>query len=350
MTKLEDYTSESNILFDYDGEYFYCILGRRGNSPSYFAAGFDLKKTKDFKAFETIASYYTDMYRTIMTNICYHINGQLYLAFNLMPSSSGTSSLVYCEMSRAALSFAPLKTGFTTGCGLFGTYDYSLVSNSISSNTVTLKKRNVLTDETTTIQVPVASTQKYVQGTYLVPVFIENALYLFVSPYAYLPEVFNLGSDYVCCLVSRDLGNTFENCVFSGISSPNAVVLRYNPISQKLYARSRTTHELFEFKNGAFEKKNMDQTWWYYDYSAAHALDEATIVYRVELRVGQGGSYSVRYIIMAFKVDAAIEMRGAPHLPTVQIVNLSAGSQEINFDGIAAFFISPPIAARHGPS
>ena len=165
FTKLEDYTSESNILFDYDGEYFYCILGRRGNSPSYFAAGFDLKKTKDFKAFETIASYYTDMYRTIMTNICYHINGQLYLAFNLMPSSSGTSSLVYCEMSRAALSFAPLKTGFTTGCGLFGTYDYSLVSNSISSNTVTLKKRNVLTDETTTIQVPVASTQKYVQGT-----------------------------------------------------------------------------------------------------------------------------------------------------------------------------------------
>ena len=340
FSTLPDSTIESNVLFDYDGEYFYCILGRRESQTSNIAAGLDLKKTKDFKAFETIASYYTDMYRTIMTNICYHINGQLYLAFNLMPSSSGTSSFVYCEMSRAALSFAPLKTNFTTGCGLFGTYDYSLVSNSISSNTVTLKKRNVLTDETTTIQVPVASTQKYVQGTYLVPVFIENALYLFVSPYVYLPETFNLGSDYVCCLVSRDLGNTFENCVFSGISSPNTVVLRYNPISQKLYARSRTTHELFEFKNGAFEKKNMDQTWWYYDYSTVHALDEDTMIYSIALRVGSGGGYSIQYVPMAFTVNTTIEMRGAFHLPTVQIMNLSAGSKDINFDGIAAFFIS----------
>ena len=340
FTKLPDSTSESNVLFDYDGEYFYCILGRNSSQQSGYAAGLDLKKTKDFKTFETIASYYTDMHRTAMNSIYYQINGQLYLTFSLEPSSGGASSSVYCAVSRAALSFSPLKTSFGFGCGLFGTYDYSLVSNSISSNTVTLKKRNVLTDETTTVQVPVASTQKYVLGTHLVPVLIENALYLFVSNSANLPETFNLGSNYVSCLVSHDLGNTFENCILSGISSPNDVVLRYNPISQKLYARSRSTHELFEFKNGAFEKKNMDQTWWYYDYSAVHALDEATMVYTVELKVGQSSSWRSRYILMAFKVDAAIEMRGAPRFPTVQLLNLSAGSQEVNFDGIAVFFIS----------
>ena len=340
FTKLPDSTSESNVLFDYDGEYFFCILGRNSSQQSGYAAGLDLKKTKDFKTFETIASYYTDMHRTAMNSIYYQINGQLYLTFSLEPSSGGASSSVYCAVSRAALSFAPLKTSFGFACGLFGTYDYTLASTTVSSNKVTLQKRNVLTDETTTIQVPVASTQKYVVGKYCVPIFIENVLYLFLTSSTGVPNIFPVSTDRVHCLVSRDLGNTFENCDFSNILGSSHVVLKYNSISQKMYARSVQKHEIFEFKNGTFEKSDMDPTWWYYDYSAVHAIDEDTMVYILPLSYKTGSSSFTYSLPMAFKTNGTIEMRGASHFSNAQIMTLSEYTQDLNFDAIAVAAIS----------
>ena len=340
FTKVSDSPDESNILFDYDGEYFYCILSRRSSQISAYAAGLDLKKTKDFKTFETIASYYTNVYRTYMFDIYYHINGQLYLSFNIQSSSSSESHM-YCAVSRTALSFSSLTTSFTNSCGLFGTYDYKLGSTTVSSNQVILlQKRNVLTGETATLQVPVSSTQKYVIGSYCVPIFIEDTLYLFLTSSSNIPNIFSLSPNYVHCLVSHDSGNTFEGRDFSSIFASSHVVLKYNSISQKLYARTVQTHEIFEFKNGTFEKSDMDPTWWYYDYSAVHSLDETTMVYALLVSYRSGSSGSTYQLPMTFKVNDTIEMLGTSQSANVQLMTLSGDIHDINFDAVAVTAIS----------
>lgn len=341
FTKVANTASEANVLFDYDGEYFYCILGGNTSQTSGYATSLDLKKTKDFNTFETIASYYPNMYRVYLHSIIYHIDGQLYLHVSFYSSQSSGESSMYCVVSRTALSFAPLKTSFSPACGLFGTYGYKLVNTTVTSNKVTLEKRNVLTDETTTIQVPVASTQKYVAGQYCVPIFIENVLYLFLTSNSNVPNIFIINPNYVHCLVSRDLGNTFESCDFSNIIGSGHVVLKYNSISQKMYAKSVQKHEIFEFKNGTFEKSNMDPTWWYYDYSAVHAIDEATMVYMLPINYKTGsGSGSTYSLPMTFKANSTIKMRGASHSTNVQLMTLSGSTHDINFDAVAVAIIS----------
>ena len=324
----------ANILFDYDGEHFYMIVGKQSTSVSSNATALELKRTKDFKTFETLGTYYDGSYSISATPVFYHINGDVYASFSRMAVSGTPSTYMYCKLDKTSLAFITTSAQFTTNCGLYGKYSYALANTSLSSGKLTLVKTDVLTGTTQNIQVTATHNAP---GTYCIPLYMSGSLYLVLTN-TLGASTYYVSSNNTYCLVSNDDGVTFEEYrfdhVLAGASGANTA-LQYNSISAQWYLKNTTTRSIFKFKAGAFEKVDTDAPYFYYNSSMLIALDAETSIGVVEARVGS----SYPQLLMAFAFSRDLEMRGVSQLPSIQQLQMSSGTADIPFDAVATFWI-----------
>lgn len=329
-----DVPANANILFDYDGEYFYMIVGKESTSVTNNTTALNLKRTKDFKTFETLGTYYDGSYSIQATPVLYHINGDVYASFSRIAVSGTSPTYMYCKLDKTSLAFTTTSTQFSSDCGLYGKYSYKLANKNLSSGKLTLVKTDVLTGTAQNIQVTATHNAR---GTYCIPLYMSGSLYLVLtntlgaSPYY-------VSSNDTYCLVSHDDGVTFEEYRFDHVlAGANGVVtvLQYNSISAQWYLKNTTTRSIFKFKAGAFEKVNTDAPYFYYDSSMLIALDAETSIGVVEVRVGSG----YPQLPMAFAFSRDLEMRGVSQLPSIQQLQMSSSTRDIPFDAVATFWI-----------
>ena len=324
----------ANILFDYDGEHFYMIVGKQSTSVSGNATALELKRTKDFKTFETLGTYYDDSYNIYATPVFYHINGDVYASFSRMATSGTSPTYMYCKLDKTSLTFTTTSAQFTSNCGLYGKYSYKLANTSLSSGKLTLEKTDVLNGTTQNIQVTATHNAP---GTYCIPLYMSGSLYLVLAN-TLGALTYYVSSNNTYCLVSHDDGVTFEEYrfdhVLAGANGANTA-LQYNAISAQWYLKNTATRSIFKFKAGAFEKVDTDAPYFYYDSSMLIALDAETSIGVVEARVES--SYPNLLMVFAFSRD--LEMRGVSRLPSIQQLQMSSSTRDIPFDAVATFWI-----------
>ena len=327
--------SSGNILFDYDGNYFFVIMSERNSSTDMYSIS--LKQTKDFKTFETIQTYSENLRSVNFDDMFYHINKKVYFQIRYMDSNSNYK-YYYCKLDKTKLIFTNLSESFNWNCGLFDEYDYSLVSKTHSNNQLTLNKRNVLTNKSTTIKIQ-ASADAVAQ--YCIPLFIENDLYLLLTGQTTnTNQSWYMRKNYVNCLVSHDNGNSFEEYhldnVLDGIDSAS-IVVKYNEISSQWYLKNTQTNNIFKFTHGIFEKQIQEAPYFYYNFNSLIALNENMSVYNLPFRVN---SSSTRSVCCVFAFSADLKMKSINRIPF--FTRLEAKQlQDIPFYAEGAFFIRP---------
>lgn len=325
----------ANILFDYDGEYFYMIVGKQSTSSSSNATALELKRTKDFKTFETLGTYYDGSYSIYATPVLYHINGDVYASFRREAASGAPYTYMYCKLDKTSLTFTTTSAEFVGDCGLYGKYSYKLANTSLSSGKLTIQKTDVLTGTTQNVQV--TATHNAV-GTFCIPLYMSGSLYLLLTNAVGVPTYY-VSSNNTYCLVSHDNGVTFEEYRFDHVlagATSASIVLQYNAISAQWYLKNTRTGSIFKFKTGAFEKVDIDAPYFFYDNSMFIALDAETSIGAVEARLGSSNS-TVLVMVCAFSRD--LEMQGVSRLPSIQQLQMSSNTRDIPFDAVATFWI-----------
>lgn len=328
-------SSSGNILFDYDGNYFFVIITERISSTDMYSIS--LKQTKDFKTFETIQTYSENLRSVYFGDMFYHINKKVYFQIRYMDSNSNYK-YYYCKLDKTKLIFTNLSEQFKWTCGLFDEYDYSLVSQTHSNNQLTLNKRNVLTNESTTIKIQ-SSADAVAQ--YCIPLFIENDLYLLLTnQQTNTNQTWYMRKNYVNCLVSHDNGNSFEEYhldnVLDGIDLAN-IVVKYNEISSQWYLKNTQTNNIFKFTHGIFEKQTQEAPYFYYNFNSLIALNENMSLYNLPFRLS---SSSVRQLCCVFAFSADLKTRSVSRIPF--FTRLEAKQlQDIPFYAEGVFFIRP---------
>ena len=252
--------------------------------------------------------------------------------------SNSNYKYYYCKLDKTKLIFTNLSEQFKWTCGLFDEYDYSLVSQTHSNNQLTLNKRNVLTNESTTIKIQ-SSADAVAQ--YCIPLFIENDLYLLLTnQQTNINQTWYMRKNYVNCLVSHDNGNSFEEYhldnVLDGIDLAN-IVVKYNEISSQWYLKNTQTNNIFKFTHGIFEKQTQEAPYFYYDFNSLIALNENMSLYNLPVRFS---SSSVRQLCCVFAFSADLKTRSVSRIPF--FTRLEAKQlQDIPFYAEGVFFIRP---------
>lgn len=325
----------ANILFNYDGEYFYMIVGKQSTSSSSNATALELKRTKDFKTFETLGTYYDGSYSIYATPVLYHINGDVYASFRREAASGAPYTYMYCKLDKTSLTFTTTSAEFVGDCCLYGKYSYKLANTSLASGKLTLQKTDVLTGTIQNIQVTATHNTS---GTFCIPLYMSGSLYLVLTNTVGIPTGF-ISSNYTYCLVSHDDGVTFEEYRFDHVldgGTTASIVLQYNAISAQWYLKNTRTGSIFKFKTGAFEKVDIDAPYFFYDNSMFIALDAETSIGAVEARLGSSAS---TVLVMAFAFSRDLEMQGVSRLPSIQQLQMSSNTKDIPFDAVATFWI-----------
>ena len=334
--------ANANILFDYDGEYFYMIVGKESTSNAGNTTALDLKRTKDFKTFETLGTYYDGSYNIIATTVLYHINGDVYACFRHQAAQGASYTYMYCKLDKTSLTFTATSTEFVRSCGLYGKYSYKLANTSLASGKLTLQKTDVLTGTTQNIQVTATHNAA---GIYCIPLYMSGSLYLILTSSIGDAATHYIGKSYTYCLVSHDDGATFEEYRFDNVLDGAAaanIVVQYNAISAQWYIRNASTRSIFKFNTEAFEKVDVDAPYFYYDVSMFIALDAETTIGVLQARYAS--SYPQVVMVLAFSRD--LEMQGVSQLPSIQQLQMHSNTQDIPFNAIATFWISPSGVVR----